>query len=92
MSEIKEAPSSADPATPRQLKKVFIVIQETPGDGTGIQLFMGGDIERIGKVPDKDLTAAEFWGNACFGTAVKLLRDSGVIAPPQVPKKSIIEV
>lgn len=88
MSDVKEAPSSADPATPKQPKKVFIVIQE--GDGDSIKVFMGGDIERIGKVPDKDLTAAEFWGNACFGTAVKLLRDSGVIAP--APKKTIIEV
>lgn len=59
-------------------KRVFIMIQET-GKENGFEVFLGGDVQRLGKVDPKDLSPAEFWGQTLFGTSIELLRKAGVI-------------
>lgn len=70
---------NGQPTTPPSRKKIFIVIEENESGNGEFSVFMGGDIHRIGKVHDKDLTAAEFWGHVIFGIAIETLKKAGVI-------------
>lgn len=66
------------------LKCVKIVIQETGETDAGgdkkFDVFMEGDIQRIGKIPKMELGTAEFWGSELFRICRAALEQCGGIA------------
>lgn len=55
----------------------MIVIKETGGEG--FDVYLEGDIGRIGKVPVDQYTPAEFYGDELFRICFEALQRSGVI-------------
>ena len=61
-------------------RRITIVIEDNGEEGNrGFNLFMDGDKERIGKVPDVELGPAEHWGSKLFMICVNAVRGSGVV-------------
>ncbi len=61
-------------------KKVMIVIEETgEQNGKGYNVYLDGDTSRIGRVPDDELTPAEFYGAKLFQICQKVLKDIGAV-------------
>lgn len=74
----------------KKLRKLMIVIEETgqqvpdlpgkPGSGgKGFNVYLAGDKERIGKVPDDQLGTAEYWGSRLFSIVMSVLRQTGAV-------------
>lgn len=73
-------------------KKVKIVIEETgarAADGNQpFILYLEGDKERIGKVPDEELSGAEFWGKYLFEICCQVVKETGALKEVHViPEK-----
>jgi hypothetical protein len=64
-------------ATRRTLKIVISENGENNGNGFGV--FLEGDKERIGSVPTKKLSPAEYWATRLFGACMRELQEAGVI-------------
>lgn len=61
-------------------KKIMIVVEETgEHDGKGFQVYMAGDVERIGQVPKNELSPAELWGGELMSVCIQVLKQAGVI-------------
>lgn len=63
-------------------RKVMIVVEETgevmPNGDKKFIVHMTGHIERIGKIPDEQLSAAEFWGSHFFRIIQNVMIQTGV--------------
>jgi hypothetical protein len=64
--------------TTTKRRKLMIVIEETDDQGN-FNVYMSGDKERFGHVPDDQLSAVEYWGRALFSICIGMLKESGVI-------------
>lgn len=63
-----------------KLKKIKIVIEETGSDdGKGFILYMEGDKERIGRISENELGAAEFWGSKLFSICVSAVTKANAV-------------
>lgn len=69
----------------KKKRRVMIVVEET-GDGDGFIVKLEGDIHRILK-NEKDLSAAEVWGDKLFKVCVALLQRTGVMSGKLPPLK-----
>jgi len=64
----------------KKLKKVMIIIEETGSDGgAGFNVYLGGDKGRIHKLPNDQLSPAEFWGKKLFEICCHALGQTGVV-------------
>lgn len=64
----------------QKLKRTMIVIQENgEHGGKGYNVTFEGDTDRIGTVPDEDLTPAEFYGSKLFQICTNVLNDIGAV-------------
>ena len=59
------------------MKKLVIVIEDTADNNFSV--YLGGDKERIGRVPESELTAAEFWGAKLFEIVTGVLKQTGTV-------------
>lgn len=59
-------------------RKLMIVIQEEDG-GNGFNVYLSGDKERIGRIPDSELGPAEFWGSRLFRICGQAIQQSGAL-------------
>lgn len=65
-------------------KRLIIVIEEDGSqDGKSFNVYLDGDKERIGMIPDKDLSPAEWWGGRLFQVCVDSMRASGCVQNEQ---------
>lgn len=62
-------------------RELRIVIRENgKHNGKGFDVFLDGDIERIGTFEkEDDMSPAEFWGSRLFGIVRDVLADVGAI-------------
>ncbi len=61
-------------------RKLMIVVEENgDNDGKGFNVHLEGDKERLGTVPESELTAAEFWGGKLFNVCIGVLSQSGAV-------------
>lgn len=61
-------------------RKITIVIEETGTDGgKGFNVYMSGDKERLGKIPEAEYSPAEIWGSKLFSICTSTLRACGAI-------------
>lgn len=59
-------------------RKVLIVIEETGEyDGMGFNCYLSGDIERLNKTNQRDLSPAEYWGLHLFRICGDVLKQTG---------------
>lgn len=62
------------------MKRLVIVIEDAGEPGAnGFNVYLGGDKDRIGKVPESELSAAEFWGAKLFGIVTGILNKTGAV-------------
>ncbi len=69
-------------------RKLMIVIEDNGQDGgKGFDVYLAGDKDRIGKIPEEQLGPAEFWGAKLFQICGKIVSDTGA-AKRKYPKGS----
>ncbi len=64
-------------------RKISIVIEETNDDEPTkrtFSVYMDGDKERIGHIPEEQLSTAEFWGVKLFTIVTGILNETGAVA------------
>lgn len=66
-------------------KKVMITIEEDKSpDGKEIfKIYLDGDADRIGKIPNDQLKPFEYFGGALYNICIGSLQQSGYIPSPE---------
>lgn len=58
------------------MKRISIVLEETPDES--FRIFVEGDVERIGNIPENELTDAEYWAAILYENCIEHLKYAGL--------------
>lgn len=67
----------------KKLRKIMIVVEDKE-DGR-FSVYLDGDKERIGAIPDPQLTPTEFWAGQIIRQAQKIMMSAGVVKGMRTP-------